>query len=118
MPISTAPYKRSYKHTKRRGRESTVKCSACGREVPRYKTFTIVRGMKIRDRALLQQMDKRQIHLMKRVIRLCPACARFRGVSQPGKSVRKKHTMKTRTSRLTLSRRRGRRGKRRERRRR
>ena len=107
MPISTAPYKREYKHTKGRGSEKTVRCSSCGREVPRYKTFVKFGGMNIRDKAILDQMDSRQVHLMKRIMRLCPACARFQGVSQPGKSVRKKHIMKNRTSRLTFSTRRG-----------
>lgn len=91
MPISTAPYTRKYKHTKGRGREVTVHCDGCGRKVPRYKTFTITRGLRITDPAILRQMDRRMIHLMKRRLRLCPACARFRRISQPGKSVRKKH---------------------------
>lgn len=91
MPISTAPYKRSYKHTKSRGREKTVKCDACGRTVPRYKTFVKFQGMRIRDPAILRQMDRRMLHLMRKKLRLCPACARFRKVSQPGKSVRKKY---------------------------
>lgn len=91
MPISTAPYKRSYKHTKRRGRETTVSCGICGREVPRYKTFTIYRKFRITDPLILKQVDRRMIHLMGRRIRVCPACARFRGIAQPGKSVRKKH---------------------------
>jgi ribosomal protein S26 len=90
MPISTAPYKRKYAHTKSRGRESTVRCSACKREVPRYKTFTLRKGFRITDPLILQQVDKRMIHLLSRTVRLCPSCARFRGIAQPGKSVRKK----------------------------
>lgn len=99
MPISTAPYKRSYKHTKRRGREQLVKCDACGRNVPRYKTFVKIRGMRIRDPTLLKQVDRRMIHLLKRKVRLCPACARFRGVAKPGKSVRKKYEGRGKTYR-------------------
>lgn len=91
MPISTAPYKRKYAHTKSRGRESTVTCSICGREVPKYKTFTLTKGFRISDPLILRQVDRRMIHLMKRKVRLCPSCARFQGISQPGKSVRKKH---------------------------
>jgi len=91
LPISTAPYKRTWSHTKGRGRETLVNCDICGREIPRYKTFTQIRGFSITDPLILRQVDRRMIHLMKRKIRLCPACARFRGVVQPGKSVRKKH---------------------------
>ncbi len=91
MPISTAPYTRKYKHCKTRGRETTVSCEFCGREVPRYKTFVIIRGFRISDPLILKQVDRRMIHLMKRKIRVCPSCARFRGIAQPGKSVRKKH---------------------------
>lgn len=91
MPISTAPYKREYKHTKRRGREQFVICDGCGRKVPRYKTIMKVRGMRIRDPALLQQMDRRLIHMLNKKVRYCPACARHRRISKPGISVRKKY---------------------------
>ncbi|MEM5836473.1 MAG: hypothetical protein QW451_02940 [Candidatus Aenigmatarchaeota archaeon] len=91
MPISTAPYRRKYEHTKSRGRETTVVCGICGRQVPRYKTFVVRKGFRINDPTILQQMDKRFIHTLTRTIRICPACARFHGVVRPGKSVRKKH---------------------------
>ncbi|MEM5802254.1 MAG: hypothetical protein QXQ18_02620 [Candidatus Aenigmatarchaeota archaeon] len=91
MPISTAPYKRKYWHTKKRGREVTVKCEFCRREVPRYKTFVVTKGFRISDPLILQQTDKRFIHMLTRKIRVCPSCARFRGIAQPGKSIRKKH---------------------------
>jgi small subunit ribosomal protein S26e len=91
MPISTAPYTRKYWHTKTRGKEATVRCESCGREVPKYKTFTITKGFRISDPLILQQVDRRMIHLMARKVRLCPSCARYRGISQPGKSIRKKH---------------------------
>jgi small subunit ribosomal protein S26e len=91
LPVSTAPYRRRYWHTKTRGRETTVTCEFCGREVPRYKTFVQSRGFRITDPMILQQVDRRMIHLMKRKIRVCPSCARFRGIVQPGKSVRKKY---------------------------
>jgi ribosomal protein S26 len=91
MPISKAPYKRTYKHGKTRGRETTVHCDFCGREVPRHKTFVIIRGLSIRDPLILKQVDRKMIHLMKRKMRACPSCARFRRISKPGKSVRKKH---------------------------
>jgi len=88
------PYTRKYAHTKSRGKETTVTCGSCGRQVPRYKTFTVRRGFRITDPAILQQVDRRFIHTMSQVIRMCPACARFRGVVQPGKSVRKKHMVR------------------------
>jgi small subunit ribosomal protein S26e len=91
MPISTAPYKRQYKHGKGRGKEQMVICEGCGRKVPRYKTIMKVRGMRIRDPALLQQVDKRLIHMMNKRVRYCPACARHRHISKPGISVRKKY---------------------------
>jgi sulfur relay (sulfurtransferase) complex TusBCD TusD component (DsrE family) len=43
-----------------------------------------------RDPVLARQLDKRFLRSMRRKIRVCPACARFRGIVQPGKSVRKK----------------------------
>ena len=91
MPISTAPYTRKYAHTKSRGSEATVRCDSCGRMVPKYKTFPVMRGFKISDPMVLQQVDRRMIHLMQRKQRFCPACARFRGIIQPGRSIRKKH---------------------------
>jgi ribosomal protein S26 len=90
MPISTAPYKRTYKHTKSRGRETTIACGICGRLVPRYKTFVLTKGFKVTDPSLLQQVDRRFVSMLTRKIRVCPACARFQGIVQPGKSVRKK----------------------------
>ncbi len=90
MPISEAPYKRSYKHGTSRGREATVTCDGCGGKVPRYKTFTNIQGMRINDPLIMQQIDRRMIHMMQRTMRYCPSCARFRHIVQPGKSVRKK----------------------------
>ena len=90
MPISTAPYKRTYKHTSTRGRERTVKCDFCGREVPRWKTFVVEKGMRLNDPLILKQVDKRYIHMLRRKVRVCPKCARFYGIVKPGKSVRKK----------------------------
>lgn len=90
MPISEAPYKRTYKHTTARGKERRIICDGCGREVPRYKTFSVRRGMRITDPLILQQIDRRMVHIMQRIYRYCPSCARFRHIVQPGKAVRKK----------------------------
>jgi hypothetical protein len=43
-------YKRGWHHTKKRGKESTVVCGFCGRVVPKYKTFSVVRGFRVNDR--------------------------------------------------------------------
>lgn len=90
MPISKAPYKRTYKHTSQRGNEVKVTCGMCGKTVPRWKTFTTFRGMRINDKSILQQVDKRMVHLLRRKIRVCPKCARFYGIVKAGKSPRKK----------------------------
>ena len=42
-------YKRGLDHTKTRGRESTVLCCFCCKIVPRYKTFPIVKCIRIND---------------------------------------------------------------------
>ncbi|HLC59528.1 MAG TPA: hypothetical protein VJH34_03315 [archaeon] len=91
MPISTAPYTRKYYHTKSRGSESTVVCDGCKRSVPRYKTFTKIRRFGLNDPVLMQQVDRRFIHMMTSKLRYCPSCARHRGIVQPGKSIRKSH---------------------------
>ena len=91
MPVSQAPYTRKYKHAKGRGHERPVTCGYCGRKVPRYKTFVKFRGFRISDPAILQQVDKRYIHMNKQKIYVCPACARFHKIVQKGKSVQKKH---------------------------
>ena len=91
MPISKAPYKRSYDHTKGRGREGNVKCTFCGRRVPRYKAFVKFRGFRITDPTLRKQVQRYNIHMFSRKMYVCPACARHRRIVKPGKSVRKKH---------------------------
>jgi len=92
LPISRAPYKRSYKHTSQRGKELRVTCDHCGNKVPRWKTFTATRGFRINDPAILKQVDRRMIHLLNRKIRVCPKCARFYHIVEKGKSKRKKYS--------------------------
>jgi len=91
MPISTAPYKRSYAHTKTRGREGFVRCGFCGKRVPRWKTFVKFKGFRISDPVLRKQVPRHRIHMFSRKVYVCPSCARFRHIVKPGKSVRKKH---------------------------
>ncbi len=92
MPISKAPYKRTYKHTKARGREYRVTCDLCGGLYPRYKTFTTERIISLSSDSLIAKnvIDERLLTLSKTKFRVCPKCARFLGIVQPGKSVRKK----------------------------
>lgn len=86
MPESGAPYKRGYKQTKSKGSRRSVRCSFCGKKVPRFKAFKTKSGMNISDPAVLDKVDKKDIHLPKNVQWACPSCARFRGIVQPGKS--------------------------------
>lgn len=91
MPISKAPYTRRYDHTKSRGSEVLVDCGYCGRKVPRYKTFVKFRGFRITDKAILQELERNQMHMFQQKMYICPACARFHKVVQRGKTVQKKH---------------------------
>ena len=92
VPVSKAPYKRTYKHSTARGREYRIPCEFCKRLVPRYKTFVLTKGLFLaNDPVLAKQIDKRFAKLFSRKVRVCPACARFRGIVQPGKSVRRKY---------------------------
>lgn len=87
MPESGAPYKRGYKQTKSKGSRQNVRCSYCGRRVPRFKAFkTKKQGIHINDPAVLKQVDQKDIHLPENVQWACPKCARFYGIIQPGKS--------------------------------
>jgi len=94
LPISKAPYTRKYQHTKQRGHEANVRCDKCGRIVPRWKTFTTYRSFRITDPIILQQIDKRVLHMMSQRMRVCPKCARFYHIVKRGKSVQKKHMYK------------------------
>lgn len=91
MPISTAPYTRRYLHGRGRGHEKTVVCGYCGKMVPRYKTFVKMRGFRISDPTLLQQVDRKYIHMHQEKMYICPSCARHHRIVEIGKSVRKKH---------------------------
>ncbi len=75
-----APYKRGYHHTKGRGHESSIKCSFCGRSVPRWKTFITHRGFRVTDPVLKKQLDMRHVSTFSTKMHACPSCARFRGI--------------------------------------
>jgi len=91
LPVSKAPYKRTYKHTSQRGKEERIRCGKCGLLVPKWKTFVVYTGFRIRDPTILKQVDKKMLHLTREKIRVCPKCARFYHIVKRGKSVRKKH---------------------------
>jgi len=77
-----APYKRVYKHRAPRGKERNVICEYCKRLVPRFKAIPLYKRTIFSD-PLLKDV---KVLGMKRKIYICPACARFRGLSVPGRS--------------------------------
>lgn len=100
MPVSTAPYKRTYAHTKSRGKEGRVKCGMCGKSVPRYKAFTKFKRFRITDPVIRRQVGRYRIHMGGQKMYVCLSCARFRKIVKPGKSVRKKHLQKYRPGKI------------------
>ena len=79
----TRAYKRGWHHTRGRGTESMVTCTFCGRMVPKYKTFSVVKGFRISDPMLKREMGFRGRNLpifMQNKARACPACARHRNI--------------------------------------
>ncbi len=83
MPVNKG-YKRGWKHRKGRGKESVVTCTFCGTTVPKYKTFSVVRGFRITDPLLKEELGGqrggRPISLMSSKMYACPACARHRHI--------------------------------------
>jgi len=76
-------YKRGWSHTKTRGKESTVVCSFCGKRVPKYKTFPIVKGFRLNDPVLRKRFGssgRRGLSLLQSKMYACPACARHRNI--------------------------------------
>lgn len=71
-------YRREWKHTKTRGRETIVTCGFCGRKVPKYKTFSVFRGFRITDPLLRGELrNKGSLRLLQSKMYACPGCARF-----------------------------------------
>jgi len=81
----SAPYKRTYEHTKSRGHEKMVRCAFCGKLVPKYKAIVIKRGFHL-DRASMKSIDRRFVSQFEQKMYICPSCARARGIVQIGKS--------------------------------
>jgi len=81
MPVNKG-YSRGWKHGKGRGKESVVTCSFCGTKVPKYKTFSVVRGFRITDPLLKEELGNkgRSVSLMSSKQFACPGCARHRHI--------------------------------------
>ena len=94
--IISAPYKRTYQHTKNTGKESTVRCSFCGKITPKWKAFSQRRGFRIKDPTVRKQVDKRRISAFSKKQYACPSCARFRGIIQKGRSRKSRSSQKKR----------------------
>jgi ribosomal protein S26 len=76
-------YKRGWKHGRGRGKETTVTCTYCGSRVPKYKTFSVVRGLRITDPLVREELNmgnRRGFSLMSSKMYACPACARHRHI--------------------------------------
>lgn len=81
--MARSAYKRGWSHTKTRGREGTVTCGFCGRKVPRYKTFPVVKGFTINDPVLKKELGdraRRGLMLSTNKVYACPGCARHRNI--------------------------------------
>ena len=81
MPLQKG-YKRGWKHGKERGKETVITCSFCGKKVPKYKTFSVMRGFRITDPALREELGirGRGFSLMHNRMHACPGCARHRHI--------------------------------------
>mgnify|MGYP007013844276 CR=1 FL=1 len=82
--MGKAPYVREYKQSKARGKDYTVRCSGCGRIVPRFKAFTSYRGFKL-DYEIVRMVGRKNVHVSSIKAYYCPKCARNLGIVQPGK---------------------------------
>lgn len=72
-------YRRGWHHTKTRGSETTVNCSFCGRVVPKYKSFSVIKGLRISDLLLRKELGHK-ISMMQTKMYACPSCARHRNI--------------------------------------
>jgi ribosomal protein S26 len=82
MPVSKG-YRRGWKHGTGRGKETLVTCAFCGKKVPKYKTFSVVRGFRITDPLVREELnsgDRRNLSLLSSKMYACPSCARHRHI--------------------------------------
>ncbi len=78
MPVSKAPYRRGYRHTKSRGSDPAVWCEMCGRRVPRFKSFSKTQSFYIADPVVRGVVDQHSFNVRK--VYYCPKCAKFLGI--------------------------------------
>ncbi len=81
--MTRSGYKRGWSHTKSRGREGTITCGFCGKRVPKYKTFPVIKGFSLNDPVLRRELGpraRRGLMLSTNKIYACPACARHRNI--------------------------------------
>lgn len=81
--MTRSGYKRGWSHTKNRGREGTITCGFCGKRVPKYKTFPVIKGFSINDPVLRRELGSRArqgLMLSTNKMYACPACARHRNI--------------------------------------
>ncbi len=78
-------YKRGWSHTKRRGHETNVNCGFCGRIVPKFRTFAVVKGFGIKDPALRKEIGG-DIPFLTSKLYACPSCARHRSIVQKNRN--------------------------------
>lgn len=72
-------YRRGWDHTKGRGKETTVTCEFCGRQVPKYKCFPVFKGFRINDPLVRKELGN-SASFMQSKSYACPACARHRKI--------------------------------------
>ncbi|AEA47416.1 hypothetical protein [Archaeoglobus veneficus] len=82
--MAKAPYVREYKQSKARGKDYTVRCDGCGRNVPRFKTFVSYRGLRL-DYDIVRMVGKKNVHVSNIKAYYCPKCARNLGIVKIGK---------------------------------
>ena len=97
MPISEAPYKRSYKSGSSRGQSQRITCNKCGAFVPKWKTIPVktYSGIGRVDKAVWNAMTweaKSALKMSRSIIRVCPKCAKHYGFFKIGISRSKKGT--------------------------
>ena len=78
-------YKRGWSHTKRRGHETNVNCGFCGRIVPKFRTFPVVKAFGIKDPELRREIGNEMPFLTSKMY-ACPSCARHRGIVQKNRN--------------------------------
>ncbi len=75
-------YKRGWSHTKGRGRETTVTCGFCGKQVPKYKCIPVFKSFRINDPLVRKELGNKGMGFASNKMYACPACARHRKITK------------------------------------